>query len=107
MDTGFILLRIDNFIWTDQNLNYPEKIILNFIFSWSIKEQCCFASSEWIAAKFGWNERFVDQVIAMLQARGYVSIMEKDWQYPRRLSAILPGYINPCENFEDITETDV
>jgi hypothetical protein len=107
MDTGYILMRVDSFIWEDQELNYPEKIILNFIFSWSIQEKCCFASSEWIASKFGWDERFVDQVISMLQARGYVSIIEKDWQYPRRLSVILPGHSNPCVNFEDITAIDV
>lgn len=107
MDTGYILLRVDKFIWEDPNLNYPEKIVLNFIFSWSIQEKCCFASDEWIASKFGWDDNFVNQIIGMLQVRGYVDVVEADWQYPRRLSVILPGFKNPCFDFEDITAIEV
>lgn len=107
MDDGYILLRVDKFIWADPDLNYPDKIVLNFIFSWSIQEKCCFASNDWIASKFGWDPKFVDQIIGILQIRGYVNVIEADWQYPRRLSAILPGYKNPCQEFEDITAIDV
>jgi len=103
MDNGYILLRVDRSIWEDQNLDYPEKIVLNFVFSWSIQNKCCFVSDEWLATKFGWSEKYVNEIISILQIKGYLSVIEKDWQYPRRLSVILPGHVNPCYDFEDYT----
>lgn len=104
---GYILLRIDPFIWCDTSLNYPEKIILNFIFSWTIQDKCCLATDEWLAYKFGWEPDFVNQVITLLEQRGWIKITPADWQHPRRMSIYIPGNECPCQEFTDVTAIDV
>jgi hypothetical protein len=96
MENDPILLRIDPFIWEDESLNYPEKIILNLIFSFTIREQCCFVTDEWIAGKFGWSPKFVKDVIQLLAQRGWV-LVNPQWDGSRTLSIHIPGKPNPCD----------
>jgi hypothetical protein len=91
-----ILLRVDNFIWGDQSLNYPEKIILNLIFSFTIREECCTLSDVWIANKFGWTSQFVKEIVQLLANRGWV-IIHPQWDGSRTLSIHIPGKPDPCD----------
>jgi hypothetical protein len=101
-----ILLRIDPFLWQDESLNYPEKIVLNLIFSFTIRQECCDLTNEWIAGKFGWTPSFVDEVIQLLRVREWIHVHEK-WQGARCLSINIPGQPNPCDSFEGIMDVEV
>jgi hypothetical protein len=96
MENDPILLRIDPFIWSDESLNYPEKIILNLVFSFTIREECCFVTDEWIANKFGWTPKFVKNVIQLLVQRGWV-LLHPQWDGSRPLSIHIPGQTSPCD----------
>lgn len=98
-----ILLRIDSFIWEDPNLNYPEKIIVNLVLSFTLRDECCNLTDEWIGSKFGWQPAFVKDVIKLLSTRGLI-VMDKEWGGNRNLSIHIPGKDNPCQ---DIATVDV
>ena len=102
MENDPILLRVDSFIWEDPNLNYPEKIIVNLILSFTLREECCNLTDEWIASKFGWEPGFVSNVIDLLFSRGLI-VMDKHFNGSRNLSIYIPGRANPCE---DVTTLD-
>ena len=102
MEIDPILLRVDSFIWEDPNLNYPEKIIVNLILSFTLREECCNLTDEWIASKFGWEPGFVSNVIDLLFSRGLI-VMDKQFNGSRNLSIYIPGRANPCE---DVTTLD-
>ena len=46
-----ILWRIDPWIFREEGLSFMEKMLLNYVFSWSIQNRCCFSSDEWIASR--------------------------------------------------------
>lgn len=95
MSQGYILLRIDPFIWEDESLNIPEKILLNFVFSFTIENKCCDVDSAWIARRFGWTPQFVNEMILMMVIRGWLYVSENP-NGTRHMSIIIPGRTNPC-----------
>jgi len=101
-----ILLRVDAFIWSDESLNYPEKIVLNLIFSFTIREECCSLSDEWIASKFGWSAGFSADLIKILAQRGWVKV-HYPWGGNRTLSLHIPGRPDPCDAFSDAVVIEV
>lgn len=106
MDEQPILLRIDPFIWNDPNLNYPEKIILNFILSFSLRDECCTVTDEWLGSKFGWTPNFVKDVISLLATRGFI-VSKTQWDGKRKLSFYIPGKANPCEDIDTVEATEI
>lgn len=101
-----ILLRIDPFLWRDESLNYPEKIILNIIFSFTIRGECCELSNDWIASKFGWTPVFVAEVVDLLRIREWINV-HQNWNGSRCLSIHIPGQTNPCDAYQGITDVEV
>jgi hypothetical protein len=101
MDNEAILLRIDPFIWQDESLNYPEKIILNLVFSFTIREECCSVTDQWIANKFGWTSQFVKELIGLLTMRGWL-LVHPQWDGSRTLSIHIPGKQDPCNWSHDV-----
>lgn len=101
-----ILLRIDPFLWSDDSLNYPEKIILNLILSFTIRQECCTLNDEWIASKFGWTPGFCKDVIQLLVSRGWIN-MNKQWDGTRQLSFHIPGTPNPCDDVLTVEATEI
>jgi hypothetical protein len=101
-----ILLRIDPFLWEDPNLNYPEKIILNLVLSFTLRDECCTLTNEWIASKFGWTPAFVNDVIQLLATRGLL-IATKSVKGIRNLSFYIPGKDNPCENITTVEAIEI
>jgi hypothetical protein len=102
MEDQPILLRVDPFIWNDESLNYPEKITLNLIFSFTIRGECCTVTDQWIATKFGWTPQFSKELIQLLSNRGWVNI-HPQWDGGRTLSIAIPGTPDPCDvPFEDV-----
>lgn len=97
MENEPILLRIDPFIWEDPNLNYPEKIIVNLVLSFTLRGECCTLSDEWIASKFGWQPGFVKDVIGLLFQRDLL-VLSNEWGGVRNLSIYIPGKDNPCQD---------
>ena len=95
MDGTYILLRIDPFIWRDESLNIPEKILLNFVFSFTIEGKCCDVETSWIAHKFGWSIQFVNEMILMMVIRGWLYVNENS-EGTRFMSINIPGHTNPC-----------
>lgn len=95
MEGSYILLRVDPFIWRDDSLNVNEKILLNFVFSFTIENKCCDVPSDWIADRFGWTERFVDEMIQMMIMRGWLFV-NKEFGGVRKMSIAIPGHLNPC-----------
>jgi hypothetical protein len=101
-----ILLRIDPFLWEDPNLNYPEKIILNLVLSFTLRDECCNLTNEWIASKFGWTPAFVNDVIQLLSSRNLINI-SKPWNGGRNLSFYIPNRDNPCEAIVTVEATEI
>ena len=95
MTEGYILLRVDPFIWEDESLTIPEKILLNFVFSFTIENKCCTVPSAWIAKRFGWTEKFVNEMILMMTIRGWLYVSEGSLG-TRTMSILIPGHPNPC-----------
>jgi hypothetical protein len=95
MAEGYILLRVDPFIWEDESLTIPEKILLNFVFSFTIENKCCTVQSSWIAQRFGWTERFVNEMILMMTIRGWLFVSDNK-SGTRTMSILIPGHPNPC-----------
>lgn len=95
MSEGYILLRVDPFIWEDESLNITEKILLNFVFSFTIENKCCDVPSEWIAKRFGWTTQFVNEMIFMMVVRGWLWV-ENQPNGIRLMSIVIPGRENPC-----------
>lgn len=106
MENEPILLRIDSFIWEDPNLNYPEKIIVNLILSFTLRGECCTLTDEWIGSKFGWEPGFVRDVINLLNTRGLV-VMDKQWDGSRNLSIFIPGKDSPCQDVFTVDAVEV
>jgi len=95
MSDTYILLRIDPFIWRDESLNIPEKILLNFVFSFTVENRCCDVDTSWIADRFGWNPQFVNEMINMMALRGWLYVERKS-DGTRLMSINIPGRNNPC-----------
>lgn len=95
MQDSYILLRIDPFIWRDESLNIPEKILLNFVFSFTFENKCCDVPSAWIADRFGWTTQFVNEMIQMMALRGWLYV-ERRLDGTRLMSINIPGQTNPC-----------
>ena len=106
MDNEPILLRIDPFIWDDPNLGYPEKIIVNLVLSFTLRDECCKLTNEWIASKFGWTPEFVNDIINLLATRKLL-VMDKQWNGTRNLSFYIPGKTNPCEDITTVEATEI
>ena len=106
MEETPILLRVDPFIWRDESLNYPEKIVLNVIFSFTIRGECCTVTDEWIGSKFGWSAQFSRELIQLLANRQWVKI-HPGWDGSRSLSINIPGKPDPCDSFSGITDVEV
>ena len=101
-----ILLRIDPFLWNDESLNYPEKIVLNLILSFTLRNECCTVTDEWIAAKFGWTPSFCTELIALLAMRGWINV-HKQWNGDRNMSFHIPDRDNPCQNISTVEATEI
>jgi DNA-binding MarR family transcriptional regulator len=103
-----ILLRIDPFIFRLDGLSLFEKMILNYIYSWTIQGRCCFSTSEWLAYKFGFTEGDVNTTLDLLQMKGYIRI--KSNPTSRSLSFVFEDLGDPCEGLtspgEVFTEVD-
>jgi hypothetical protein len=95
MSNSYILLRIDPFIWEDESLNINEKILLNFVFSFTFEGKCCTVPSDWIARRFGWSAKFVNEMIFMMVLRDWLWVENKD-DGTRCMSINIPGSVNPC-----------
>ena len=106
MENDPILLRIDPFIWEDPNLNYPEKILVNLVLSFTLRGECCTLSDEWIASKFGWHPGFVKSVIELLSQRDLL-VLSNEWGGVRNLSIFIPGKDNPCQDVFTVDGVEV
>ena len=106
MENEPILLRIDPSIWADPNLNYPEKIIVNLVLSFTLRNECCTLSDEWIASKFGWQPGFVKDVIGLLSQRDLL-VLNNEWGGARNLSIFIPGKDNPCQDVFTVDGVEV
>jgi hypothetical protein len=89
-------------IWHDESLTYPEKIVLNLIFSFTAEGNCCTLTDEWISSKFGMELNFVRDMVRMLRLRGWINMVPATAFSPRKLSIVIPGMKNPCEDYLDI-----
>lgn len=99
MDNGYIMLRVDPFIWHNDSLTYPEKLILNIVFGFTIDNNCCRIADTWFATKFGWTPQFVGEMIEMLRKRGFLTVTEEEWGlvHTRGLSIKMGDRTCPCQ----------
>jgi hypothetical protein len=103
---GYILVRIDPFIWNNTDLNMYEKLILNLIYGFTDQNKCCELSNEWIAYKFGLDAQLVNDVLELMERRGIIKIAPARASFPRRMSVNLPDMISPCLGIEDAEFTE-
>ena len=101
-----ILLRIDPFLWNDDSLNYPEKIMLNLILSFTLRDECCTLTDEWIAAKFGWTPNFCKELIGLLATRGWINVY-KEFGSERKMSFYIPDRDSPCQDISTVEATEI
>ena len=92
-----ILLRIDPFIFRMDGLTLFEKMLLNYIYGWTIQGRCCFSSSEWLAYKFGFTTGDVDTTLQLLQMKGYINLrVSPSDPTIRSLSFVFEDLEDPC-----------
>lgn len=101
------MLRIDPILWKDDSLNYPEKLIVNYIWAWQAQDKCCFVSNQFLADAFGWEPGFVNDVITLLKSRSWVNVRYPLGGGTRMLSINLPGQPDPCDDSELIDVFEV
>jgi hypothetical protein len=105
-NNGYILLRVDPFIWNDTSLSIEQKIILNLIFSFTIQGKCCFLSDAWISTKFGFQETLVRDIIKTLERNGWIRVRYAPG-VARTLAIIIPGEQDPCDDAETVDVFEV
>ena len=92
-----ILLRIDPWIFRLDGLSLLEKMLLNYVYSWTVQGRCCFTSSEWMAYKFGFTAGDIDTTLDLLQMKGYIHIKKSTEDYNlRTLSFNFEDMEDPC-----------
>ena len=108
-ENGYILMRVDPFIWHNDQLNYPEKLLLNVVFGFTIDNKCCHLADTWFATKFGWTPQFVTEMVKMLKMRGYLLVTEDVWGFGfvRGLSVPMGDRECPCIQSEQIIHIQV
>jgi hypothetical protein len=93
-----ILLRVDPWIFRIEGLSLFEKILLNYVYSWSIQQRCCFSTDEWMGHKFGFPKNDVFTTLNLLQMKGYITINRAFKGGARSLSFVFTDVPDPCEN---------
>ena len=92
-----ILLRVDPFIFRLDGLSLFEKMLLNYVYSWSVQGRCCFSSDEWLAYKFGFMASDVFTTLNLLQMKGYIRINRGHGGGARSLSFVFEDAPDACE----------
>lgn len=104
-----ILLRVDPWIFRLDGLTLLEKILLNYVYSWSIQNRCCFSSDSWLGHKLGFEEGDIKTTLDLLQMKGYIRINRSFQGGARSLSFVFTDLPDPCEGStgpEDIFKLD-
>ena len=91
-----ILLRIDPWIFREEGLSLFEKMLANYVYSWTIQGKCCFVSDEWLGYKFGFTKQEVFTTLNLLQMKGYIKI-NRGFQGARSLSFVFSDIGDVCE----------
>ena len=104
-----ILWRIDPWIFREEGLSLLEKMLLNYVFSWSIQNRCCFSSDEWLAYKLNFKPNEIFTTLNLLQMKGYIRINRSFQGGARSLSFTFSDVKDVCEGStgpEDIFQID-
>jgi len=104
-----ILLRIDPFIFRIDGLSLLEKMLLNYVYAWSVQGRCCFSSSSWFGYKFGFTEGDINTTLELLQMKGYIRINKGFEGGARSLSYVFSDAGDVCEGItspEDVFKLD-
>jgi len=104
-----ILLRVDPWIFRLDGLTLLEKILCNYIYSWTIQGRCCFSSSEWLGHKLGFSKGDIDATLNLLQMKGYIKINRGFQGGARSLTFVFEDAADPCDGVsgpEDVFKID-
>ena len=104
-----ILWRIDPWIFREEGLSFIEKMLLNYVFSWSIQNRCCFSSDEWIAYKLNVPASDIFATLNLLQMKGYIKINRNFDDGARSLSFTFSDVEDVCKDStgpEDVFQID-
>lgn len=78
-------LRFNHEIWNNDDLTLAERLIVNFIWNFQAKSGSCFAENAYIATVFNMHVEDVSKLIAELESRNHIKILERE---PRRLMVV-------------------
>jgi len=92
-----ILWRIDPWIMREEGLSFIEKLLLNYVFGWTIQGRCCFSSDQWIAYKLNLQESDIRTAFELLQMKGYIKINRGFEGGARSLSFTFSDVPDVCE----------
>ena len=92
-----ILLRIDPWIFREEGLSLFEKMLANYVYSWTIQGRCCFVSDEWLGYKFGFSKQEVFTTLNILDMRGYIKINRAFNGGARSLSFVFSDIDDICD----------
>jgi len=92
-----ILLRVDPWIFRLDGLTLLEKILLNYVYSWTIQGRCCFSSDEWLGHKLGFSKGDIFTTLNLLEMKGYIKINRGFQGGARSLSFVFTDAPDPCE----------
>jgi hypothetical protein len=104
-----ILWRIDPWIFREEGLSFMEKMLLNYVFSWSIQGRCCFSSDQWLAYKLNVEVSDIFTTLNLLEMKGYIKINRAFEGGARSLSFTFSDVKDVCEGStgpEDIFQID-
>jgi len=104
-----ILVRVDPWLFRLEGLSLFEKLLLNYVYSWSIQGRCCFSSDDWLGHKFGFPKGDVFTTLNLLEMKGYIRINRSFQGGARSLTFVFEDVADPCEGStgpEDIFQID-
>ena len=74
-------------IWESDELSIMEKVLFVEIHSLDLTERGCYASNRYFSAFFGVSERQIQNLIAALKAKGFVSVTIQN-RYERSIRVV-------------------
>jgi hypothetical protein len=94
-----IMVRIEPWIFRLEGLSLLEKLLMSYIFGWSVFNKCCVNTPEWLAYKFGFTPQEIETTLSLLQMSGHIE-MSKGSDGNLSLWVIIEGVESPCSDCE-------
>ena len=104
MKTYWVL--IPPIVAADHNLGDGEKVLCGIINGLTRERGYCYASNEYLAKYMGKSERSISRLLAMLEAKGYVTVRDKRSRF-RKMVVTTTDVTGDIDKSGDVTTPKV